>query len=70
LTWEPTGGDWTVVIMNADASRGLTVRGDVGATVPALTGVAVALLAGGAVLVAGGTLLAVLAAGRATDQRT
>jgi Domain of unknown function (DUF4389) len=69
LTWKPTTGDWTVVIMNADASRGLTVRGDVGATVPALTGIAVGLLVGGAVLVAGGTLLVVLAVRRASGQR-
>jgi hypothetical protein len=70
LTWEPTGGDWTVVIMNADASRGLTVRGDVGATVPALTGIAVGLLTAGAVLVAAGALLVVLAVRRVTGKRS
>jgi Domain of unknown function (DUF4389) len=69
LTWTPTTGDWTVVIMNADASRGLTIRGDVGATVPALTGIAVGLLVGGAVLVAGGTLLVVLPVRRASGAR-
>ena len=70
LAWTPTAGDWTVVIMNADASRGLTVRGDVGATVPALTGIAVALLVGGAVLVAGGTLLVMLAVRRASGEHS
>ena len=70
LAWTPTAGDWTVVIMNADASRGLTVRGDVGATVPALTGIAVGLLVGGAVLVAGGTLLVVLAVRRASGEHS
>ncbi|HEY7101438.1 MAG TPA: hypothetical protein VH573_07345 [Mycobacteriales bacterium] len=70
LTWTPTAGDWTVVIMNADASRGLTVHGDVGATVPALTGIAIGLLAGGAVLVAGGTLLVVLAVRRASGEKS
>jgi Domain of unknown function (DUF4389) len=69
VTWTPTAGDWTVVIMNADASRGLTVRGDVGATVPALTGIAVGLLAGGAVLVGAGTLLVVLAVRRASAEQ-
>jgi hypothetical protein len=54
LTWTATAGGWTIVIMNADASRGLTIRGDVGATVPALTGIATGLLIGGAVLLAGG----------------
>jgi hypothetical protein len=38
--------------------------------VPALTGVAVGLLVGGAVLVAGGTLLAVLAVRRASGVRS
>jgi len=70
LTWTPTRGDWTVVIMNADASRGLTVRGDVGATVPALTGIAAGLLIGGAVLVGGGALLVVLAVRQACGERS
>jgi hypothetical protein len=70
LTWTPTAGDWTVVIMNADASRSLTVRGDVGATVPALTGIAVGLLIGGALLVAGGVPLVVLAVRGAAGARS
>jgi hypothetical protein len=70
LTWTPTAGDWTVVIMNADGSRGVTARGDVGATVPALGGIAVGLLAGGAVLLAGGTLLVVLAVSRASGRQS
>jgi hypothetical protein len=70
LTWTPTAGDWTVVIMNADASRSLAVRGDVGATVPALTGIVVGLLVGGALLAAGGVLLVVLAVRRAAGARS
>jgi Domain of unknown function (DUF4389) len=66
LIWEPTAGNWTVVVMNADAAPGLTVRGDVGATLPALTGIAIGLLTGGAILLAGGVLLVALAANRAT----
>jgi hypothetical protein len=59
LTWTPTRGDWTVVIMN-----------DVGATVPALTGIAAGLLIGGAVLVGGGALLVVLAVRQACGERS
>jgi hypothetical protein len=70
LTWTPTAGDWTVVIMNADASRSLSVRGDVGATLPALTGIAVGLLAGGVALVSGGVLLVVLAIRRTAGERS
>jgi len=65
LTWTPRSGDWTVVVMNADAARGLTVSGDVGATVPKLTGVAVGLLIGGVVLLAAGVVLIVVPAARA-----
>jgi hypothetical protein len=36
LTWTPRAGDWTVVVMNADASPGVTVAARAGAEVPAL----------------------------------
>ncbi|HEY6748790.1 MAG TPA: DUF4389 domain-containing protein [Mycobacteriales bacterium] len=66
LTWEPRSGDWTVVVMNADAARGLSVRGDVGLTVPMLTEISIGLLAGGIVLVAVGALLVVIPVRRAS----
>jgi hypothetical protein len=36
VMWEPEDGNWTVVTMNADASAGVDVQADVGATVPIL----------------------------------
>lgn len=45
ITWEPTEGDWAVLVMNADGTRGLDVDLSAGAEVPALTWVIVILLA-------------------------
>jgi hypothetical protein len=52
--------------MNADGSRPVAVQLDAGATVPALTGVAVALLVVGALLLALGALLIAIPVRRAT----
>lgn len=60
LDWAPAGGDWVLVVMNADGSRPVSVRAAVGAEVPALGWVAFGLFAGAAVAaVAGGVLVAV-----------
>lgn len=60
LTWKPTGGDWLIVVMNPDASPGVAVIADAGATVPPLGWIAVGfLVAGGVLLVAGVLLIAV-----------
>ncbi len=58
LTWEPTDGDWSVVVMNQDATAGVDVRADVGATVPILGDALWLLLIAG--LAIGGTGVAVL----------
>jgi uncharacterized protein DUF4389 len=50
LDWRITGGRWRLVVMNADASRGLGVTLRVGARLPHLRGVAVGVLAGGLVI--------------------
>lgn len=64
LTWRPSAGNWTLVVMNADGSAGVSVDARVGATVPALTGLAWGLLAAGVVLLLIGVLVIVLAARR------
>lgn len=59
LTWEPTDGSWTVVVMNADGRPGIDVETDLGAKMPALPWIAVGVLAAGAVVLVGGALLIV-----------
>jgi hypothetical protein len=60
LTWKPTSGDWRVVVMNPDASPGVVVTADAGATIPALGWITGGLFAvGGVLLVAGATLILV-----------
>jgi hypothetical protein len=61
-----TRGVWKVVVMKPDASPGLTVRADVGATAPDLPWVAASLLALGALASAGGVLLIVIAVRRSS----
>ncbi|HEX6932879.1 MAG TPA: DUF4389 domain-containing protein [Streptosporangiaceae bacterium] len=56
-----TSGNWAVVVMNPDASAGMTVRADVGATAPGLPWIAAGLLATGVLLAVGGALLIVIA---------
>jgi hypothetical protein len=58
VEWEPADGSWTVVVMNADGQPGIgVVRTDLGARIPAVVWIALGVLAGGAVLLAGGVLL-------------
>jgi len=61
-------GRWTVVVMNADGSRGVDVDADVGATVPVLGEVTAGLIVVGAlfVLVGAGTLVGLRLHGRRT----
>jgi Domain of unknown function (DUF4389) len=59
LTWEVESGDWTVVVMNADASRGVDLDARVGIKLDWLLPAIIGLLAAGVVLLAGGTLLVI-----------
>jgi hypothetical protein len=56
LTWRVQDGDWMVVVMNPDASPGITVRADAG-----ISSLALPWLAGE--LLAAGLLIGVAAAG-------
>ncbi|MCC0443007.1 hypothetical protein LJG64_31985, partial [Pseudomonas aeruginosa] len=70
LEWMPADGDWTVVVMPTDRRAGLSADLAVSATAPALTGISVGLLVGGAVLLVGGVLLIALAVHRAQARPT
>jgi Domain of unknown function (DUF4389) len=59
LEWEVESGDWTVVIMNADASRGIDLDARLGIKVDWLLPVAIGLLVGGLIAVGGGAWLIV-----------
>ncbi|MBK1783173.1 DUF4389 domain-containing protein [Prauserella cavernicola] len=64
--WPSRSGTWTVVAMNANGSPGVDVRVDAGAKAPALTWIAVGLLALGVVLLAGGVALVAIPVQRAS----
>ena len=62
LTWQPTSGTWTLVVMNSDGSPGVDVRADVAAELPVLTRIAVGLIVAGGVLLVGAAVSLYLAA--------
>jgi hypothetical protein len=66
VVWPVRSGDWTVVAMNANGSRPVSVHVNVAATLPALPWIASCLLAGGIIVLAAGILLLVIPIRRAS----
>jgi hypothetical protein len=60
LVWELESGNWVVVVMNADGSAGVNVDASVAAKADWFLPVALALLFGGALVLAGGVVLGIL----------
>jgi hypothetical protein len=69
LTWSARSGEWSVVMLNADISPGVSADADFAATVPALGWLAAGLLVVGLVILAVGAVLILLAV-RARDWGT
>jgi uncharacterized membrane protein len=57
LDWDPASGNWTIVAMNADASRGLTVDADAGTKVGWLIWAGIGLTLVGLALIAAAVAL-------------
>jgi hypothetical protein len=69
LTWTVRDGDWMVVMMNPDASKGITVRADAGVSSPALPWLAGELLATGVLLGVAAAALIIVPVRMATRPR-
>jgi hypothetical protein len=61
--WEPEDGDWQAVVMNEDASRGVSAELSIGAELDSILWMGIGLLLAGA-LFAAGRALAITAAAR------
>jgi len=64
ISWPLEKGDWSVVAMNADGSRDVTVEARFGAKISSLVWVAIAFLIAGALILVGGATLIYLGARR------
>ncbi|HZD03426.1 MAG TPA: hypothetical protein VE173_00865 [Longimicrobiales bacterium] len=62
LNWTVREGEWTIVVMHPDASRGLAVDGTVGVKAGFLLPLGIGLLVLGLLVVMGGTLMVVAGA--------
>jgi hypothetical protein len=67
LTWRPSEGDWTVVMMRADGTPGVAAHVQVGATLPGLAWIGAGALGAGVVLLAVGGMLVGFAVRRASS---
>lgn len=69
ITWEPTSGRWTAVVMNADGSPAISADVDVGAKAGVFLPLAIALLVAGVLVTAGGVALIVVGAAGARREQ-
>jgi hypothetical protein len=60
LEWAPEDGDWRIVVMNADGSRGVAAELAIGAELDPLLWIGIGLLAAGAVFAGAAALLITL----------
>jgi hypothetical protein len=67
LIWNPESGNWSAVVMNADASSGISADVSVGAEANFLIWLAIGLLVAGAILLLGGAGLIYLGARQAGE---
>jgi hypothetical protein len=68
LNWDLERGEWTVVVMNSDASAGVTVEASAGARTELLVPIAIGFLFGGLLLAALAALMLVVALRRPADE--
>jgi hypothetical protein len=66
VEWEPGNGNWTVVVMHADATRGVDADVQIGVALRHLWWIVAGLLLGGALLVAASVILIVTTSRRAS----
>lgn len=61
MKWNPEEGNYVLVIMNANGSRGLNFEGSLGVKIPLMSGLTIGLLVGGFIIVLFAFLLVYLA---------